>query len=339
MDQRPHQDSPPPDPANQNPGINYPNNNAFNQPQHLPNYPLQYNPYQPYQYNNYPKKRSNITIIIVAVVVGVLILCLGAYFGLKLLLGNRSDKRTENNQPKDQITNTSGNTASESKTPKEEQALQSGNPTAERNKSQEETDKNPENSSGLKEQKPRYVEDPAIYLPEPFMKYTFEFHYPDGESGTVDIVTGVIPGFSIITEVELIEQSEAFTQHYVEGPEGIYVFSDEEFNKRSSLWLPFNAKPGDIYHDEGGDFKILELGATCDLGYKKLDNCLVMEVDHLDVGIIYDCYISPGLGTVLIIDKANGAVVMKLISEAAIPEREANDIINRYSPNAMGRPD
>ena len=148
------------------------------------------------------------------------------------------------------------------------------------------------NSNNQGTQIPQYIKDPKAYLPKPSMRYTFQAWYQDGASEKFDVVAGVIPDFSIVTSVDIYAQSEAFTQHFVDGPDGVYVFSDEEFNENSALWLPFNAKVGDSWDVDGVPVKIIKLGALCDLGYKKLDNCIVMEIDYSEAGVIYTSYIA-----------------------------------------------
>lgn len=182
---------------------------------------------------------------------------------------------------------------------------------------------------------PQYIKDPKAYLPKPSMRYTFQAWYQDGDSEKFDVVAGVIPGFSIVTSVDIYEQSEAFTQHFVDGPDGVYVFSDEEFNENSALWIPFNAKVGDSWDVDGVPVKIIKLGASCDLGYKKLDNCIVMEIDYSEAGVIYTSYIAPGIGTVLMTDKESGNLRMKLLDAVPISGQEASGIVKQYSPKAM----
>jgi hypothetical protein len=167
------------------------------------------------------------------------------------------------------------------------------------------------------------------------MRYTFKSWYQDGSSGQEDVVVGVLPGFSLVTSVEIIEQSEPFTQHFVNGADGIYAFSDEEYNQNSSLWLPYNARVGDSWNDNGVYKKITKLGASCDLGYTRAENCIVMEISYSEAGVSYICYIAPGLGTVLMNDKGSGNPRMKLLGAVPIPEQDAAEIVKQYSPNAM----
>lgn len=179
------------------------------------------------------------------------------------------------------------------------------------------------------------IEDPAVYLPLPNVRYTFQSWYADGATSNDDIVVGVIPEFSIITEVDMIEASEPITQHFVYGSDGIYVFPDEEYNTYSSLWLPYGAKAGDSWDEEGITVKIVQLGASCDLGYTVLKDCIVVEVDYTEAEYSYISYVAPGKGIVLMNDKDTGALRMKLLRETPMSEQEANYIVRQYSPNVM----
>lgn len=331
-EQEPVINTPPSNQYSQNYGVNYSNNNTFNQPGNTPQY---YRQYRPPQYFS-PKRKSNTPLIIVLSLVVVLILSAGGYFGLKALQGRLSGGNIEHKKETVVNNNISNKTADQSKNSTDK------TPVPDSSSQQGQKDKPVESSTaGNKEtgadkgtQVPQSVKDPVVYLPKPYMKYTYESWYQDGTSGKTNVVTGVIPNFSIITSVELIEQSEAFTQHFIDGADGIYVFSDEELNNKSSLWLPFNARVGQSWRSDGVLWKVIQLGTKCDLGNMKFENCIVVEMDYSEAGAIYVCYIAPGYGTVLINDKGSKNPRMKLLSTATLSEKEANGIVKRYSPNA-----
>jgi len=316
--QEPFVNTPPVNQGNQNYGMNYTKNDAFQQPANAPIYPPPYNQNRTAQYTP-PKKGLNPMVIIVIAVIGVLVLAVGGYFGYKALQGKRG-------------TSTSSGTSSQG----EQKSKPTDNQGEQKSKPADSSTKSTSESSAKKDnQIPEVIKDPSVYLPKPLMKYTFETRYQDGTYGKSDVVIGTIPKFSKITSVELIEQSEPFTQHFVDGPEGIYTFSDEDINKKSSLWLPFNAKAGQEWDDEGVKHKVVQLGATYDFGYKKFDNCIVVEIDYSEAGSVYVGYMAPGMGVVQVKDKASGNVMSKLLSAAPLSAQEANEIIQKFSPNAM----
>lgn len=189
----------------------------YNQPGNTPSYPPNYNSYTPPQYIPQVKKKNTVLIIIL-VVIGILALAAGAYFGLRLLQGN---------------TGTAGNSS-------------------------------------------------------------------DTKTSDTKVVT-----------------------------------ADEEYNQYSSLWLPYNAKVGDSWDEEGVSIKIVELGVSCDLGYTSLEDCIVLEIGYTDAGVSYIGYLAPGMGIVLMNDRDTGEKRMILLDAVPISEQEASDIVQQYSPNAM----
>lgn len=180
------------------------------------------------------------------------------------------------------------------------------------------------------------LSEAQAYLPFPNKKYTYSMHYADGDQGTTSLVVGRIDNFSRISTVELIPQSEAFTTHFVQGPDGINSFSDEEFQKNSYLWLKDSPEVGDSWENNGTSYNIFNENVTCDLGFTTVKNCLAVERNYKEAGYSELVYISPGYGEVLIKDADTGNELLKLTAVTDITESEANQTVKRYSPNVMG---
>lgn len=281
-------------------------------------YPPQYNYYNP---QVPPKRKSSTPVIIISVVAVIIVAALG-FFALMSLI---------NKPPKDKITNTGGN----------EQTQQIKEKPQDKNNNTDSQKDNTQNSSVQKEddKKTDTVTNTSIeareYLPKPNMKFTFDIKAPDGEDYSLEIVSGKIPG-SMVTTVELIPESEAFTQHFMAALDGIYVYPDELQSSEASMWIPFDIKPGREWSTDYGSFKIIKTGEVCDLGFKKFDNCIVVEakLDAADGAFLN--YLAPGLGYIYSKDSASDITTYKLTSMVQISEQEAQEIVKKFSPNALG---
>ncbi len=174
------------------------------------------------------------------------------------------------------------------------------------------------------------------YLPKPYMKFVMYNKGYGGIEERIEEVTGIIPGYSIISVVEMILDSEALVVHFKQEPEGIICFTDGLEGMESFLWLPANLQKGCSWSDQGVEYKILDTDAVCDLGFTRLNDCIELETSYTDDATVFIEYIAPGFGLVQIKEKSSGENIMYLKSYSAIGTKEANDLLARYAPDAVG---
>jgi hypothetical protein len=172
--------------------------------------------------------------------------------------------------------------------------------------------------------------NPVTYLPQINMKYTFETRELEGSVGSTDITVGKLPDYALLTTVEVVPDSDAIAAHYLEDPKGITNLFDGDSEDKASLWLPNNLKVGDTWNTEFSSVEILKTGESVDLGFKKFDNCVVLQVDYPESEETCTEYLAPGMGTILIYNNAMQDPVLKLVSIKELSESETNGILNSY---------
>ncbi len=181
----------------------------------------------------------------------------------------------------------------------------------------------------------------SIYLPEEGLKCEFFANYPDGTSGPVERYNArVVPVEAVrMSEVEIAnDNGEAYGYgvHYVERADGIYIIYDSVPMEISPL-LKNNMINGLSWNYEDSFGKVIwtvvDMGVTLDLGFAKLDNCLLIEEDNQAVGIKKIVYYAPGMGRVMEKTSQGGADLLKLTAYSKVNLLQAVEQVKKWSPN------
>lgn len=179
---------------------------------------------------------------------------------------------------------------------------------------------------------------PETYLPQPGKKYVYFQTYPDGDKGEVEKVTARVSDRTLVSTVEfanseLYNETSIFSEHFLARADGVYSIRDESPGQ-ADLWLKRGLAAGQGWEAGGITVVIKETGASCDLGFTKIENCLVVE-KHYKAGVEHSevAYIAPGYGEVLVSVAPNGSVFKKLTKIIPVNEQQASDIVRSNAPN------
>lgn len=179
------------------------------------------------------------------------------------------------------------------------------------------------------------------YLSQPGLMCSFHVNYPDGTSGEMERISAlVVPAEAVrVSEVEInMDNGEAFGygMHYVERADGTYCIYDQTPMEISPL-LKNNLMAGQTwkYQDEYGQviWTVMDMGVTLDLGFTRLDNCLLVEEDNQAVGLKTIIYYAPGMGRVMEKSSIEGAELLKLTSFDYIDAAQAADAVKNWATN------
>lgn len=195
---------------------------------------------------------------------------------------------------------------------------------------------NPETNQGSGKTPLPDLTNPQTYLPKPDQKYYYYQYYADGDEGEVALVAAKVASGTLVSTVEFAQSKlyggeSIFTQHYLMQPNGVYVANDDT-DYLAALWLKNSLAVGQEWTVPGITVNIKAIGSSCDLGFMKIDNCLVIErryeavADHVDT-----VYIAPGYGEVMIKTSPEGLIVKKLTRVTPLDEKTAADIVKNNS--------
>ncbi len=180
----------------------------------------------------------------------------------------------------------------------------------------------------------------SAYLPEPGLKLIYFVNYPDGTSGQVEHYTArVVSNEAVrVSDVDIInENGEEFgySTHYVERPDGIYLVYDStpmeiEPLLKNNLITGMNWR----YDTEYGSvvWTVFDMGVSLDLGFTKLENCLLLEEDNQAVGFKKIIYFAPGVGRVLE-RSPGGEDLLTTTALSRIDQAQAAQMVKKWSPN------
>ncbi len=181
----------------------------------------------------------------------------------------------------------------------------------------------------------------STYLPEAGLKCSFYINYPDGTAGPMERFTArVVPAESVlISEVEMVDnlgEELGFGTHYIERPDGTYIIYDDipvECSPvlKNNLMNSLNWNYGDEYGQT--EWTVLEMGVTLDLGFTKIENCLLVEEDNQAVGVKKIIYFAPGMGRVMEKSSEGGTELLKLTAFTKVDQSLAAEKIKKWSPN------
>ncbi len=180
----------------------------------------------------------------------------------------------------------------------------------------------------------------SAYLPEPGLKVNYFANYPDGTSGPIEHYTArVVPNESVrVSDVDIVnENGEEFGYgtHYVERADGTYMIYDSvpmeiepllKNNLINGLTWSYDTEYGSVV------WTVMDMGVTLNLGFTKLDNCLLVEEDNQAVGIKKYIYFAPGVGRVLE-RSPGGEDLLTTTALSRIDQAQASQMVIRWSPN------
>jgi hypothetical protein len=176
--------------------------------------------------------------------------------------------------------------------------------------------------------------DPESYLPLLHQRFVYEMNYPDGDSGTLEVVTSSLDDQVARSELEI-----ATSRLYPDsGPrtDVFHYFSDQTGLRRvldarpdaDEIWLPAQLVSGMSWRTEGWFCRVLLMRAPVDLGFVRL-NCLKVQRDNPAVGVSEIAYFAPGYGEVLV--KLDGAEAKKLLRIESLDPDQATNLVREHS--------
>lgn len=179
------------------------------------------------------------------------------------------------------------------------------------------------------------------YLSEPGLKCQFFANYPDGTSGNVERISAlVVPAEAVrVSEAEISSEggeSYGSVMHYVERADGIYSVYDQTPQEIMPV-LKNNLTTGQTWNcqDEFGQivWTVMDMGVTLDLGFTKLENCLLVQEDNQAVGYKSIVYYAPGMGRVAEKSSLQGGDLFKLTAFSHVDKAQAADAVKKWAPN------
>ncbi len=178
------------------------------------------------------------------------------------------------------------------------------------------------------------------YLPAPNLRCEFFANHPDGTSGNVTRISGHVAASRAIrvSEVEIGERDGrefGYGFHYLQRPDGIYYIYDQTPTEAVPA-LKNNLTVGQTWQQKNQFglvvWRVLAVGASVDLGFTSLKDCVVVEEDNQAVGERIITYYAPGLGRVLV-KSPGGTEFFKLTAYHKIDNIEASNTVKKWSPN------
>ena len=176
------------------------------------------------------------------------------------------------------------------------------------------------------------IKNPSTYISAVNKKYTYYAEYTDGTTQTFDVIAGKLAKTPVLTVVTIIPESEAMTQHFVKRKDGLYVVDDTNANE-ASMYLPNELTEGKEWVSNGVKNKILKTNETCDLGFRKFENCLKLEQKYEEAGYTFHGWYAPGVGMVKSIYAESGKIFMELKAIADMPKANVEAQLTKFSPN------
>jgi len=181
---------------------------------------------------------------------------------------------------------------------------------------------------------------PETYLPEPNLKMTYYEMYPDGDEGTLDLITANIIPNAPVSDVGMFKDGfgdvYAAVSHYFKKADGIYyIFDEEPYNSYQILPGVIQQGASWVYSSEYGNmvYTIKQLGATCTLDCGTFEDCLVVEEDNQVFEMKDLAYYAPGMGVILRQSVPDGANIYQLTSYQTLSAAEAQSVLLQYSYN------
>ncbi|MDD3853710.1 MAG: hypothetical protein PHD40_08665, partial [Syntrophomonadaceae bacterium] len=149
----------------------------------------------------------------------------------------------------------------------------------------------------------------------------------------------IVPNETVrVSDVDIVnENGEEFGYgtHYVERPDGTYIVYDSipmeispllKNNLINGLSWRYDSEYGSIV------WTIMDMGVTLDLGFMKLENCLLVEEDNQAVGVKKIIYFAPGVGRVLERNPGGGDL-LTTTALSTIDQAQAAQMVKKWSPN------
>lgn len=178
----------------------------------------------------------------------------------------------------------------------------------------------------------RDLTQPETYLPESDKRYTYYSEYVDGTSQTFDQLVGKKPDSSATALVALIPESEAFTLYVVPREGGLFMVSDQDL-ATATYYLPKDLTQGKLWEDPGFRGQVLATGETCDVGFAKFEDCLLLSLDYYEADVQYTAWYAPSVGVVKMVYTGTEQTATLLKGIADVPPAEMQTQLDRYAPN------
>lgn len=176
------------------------------------------------------------------------------------------------------------------------------------------------------------TKNPMTYIPAANKKYTYYAEYTDGSKQTFDVLAGKLNKVPVLTLVTIIPESEADVQHVVKRNNGLYTVADTNIQE-TSMFLPNEITEGKEWGNSGVKNKILKTNEICDAGFKKFENCLLIEQNYEEPGYSFKGWYAPGVGLVKSVDSKSGNLYMQLKGITDMSKADVEAQLTKYSPN------
>ncbi len=128
-------------------------------------------------------------------------------------------------------------------------------------------------------------------------KYTYYARYMDGDEGEEQLVAGHLGGNTLIATMYYVPVKGGVA-YYMKRSDGIDVVYDSNSDE-SINWLPDDLTLGAKYNKNGIKKTVLKVNETCDLGFVKLQNCVVLLEEYEAVEHEQVSWYAPSYGCVL----------------------------------------
>ncbi len=185
----------------------------------------------------------------------------------------------------------------------------------------------------------------ASYLPMLGLRLTYLIENPSGLSKVIKISTAkVIPHEAIVVSEAAWEEEgsleSAFGIHYVQKNDGIYLILDKYYDTVSAEMNPHlmdNLTTGRSWKREteyeNSVRTVMATGADVDMGFKVLNNCLIVREDNHHYEYYVLSYYAPGYGLIKTENRLDGFVYRKLLSIEHIDQETAEQEVKKWCPN------
>jgi len=181
------------------------------------------------------------------------------------------------------------------------------------------TDPQPLDTTGIAGIESIPLDVPESYLPYINTAYRYFIHYPDGDSGRLEMVVAAADSPSLRTTIELTHSERhpndppgLWVYHYLTRKDGLYRVTDEEPSK-ADLYLPRDLADGKRWKNNVGSFEVTEFDTTITVEGQKFRGVLAYRLRNPKLDLDQTTWLAPGYGEVLVRHGASGDEISRLL--------------------------
>lgn len=189
-------------------------------------------------------------------------------------------------------------------------------------------------TSGISDTTGTPLDEARTYLPQPGFKYSYYYHYADGDQGPESETVGR-PSERVLATVVRAVPAEGetiyYSEHFAQGPDGVVRAWDDQPDG-TEAFMPDGLQVGKSWVSPGMRAEVVAMGESIDLGFVRFDDAMlvhyVYEADYEETR-----YYVPGYGEVYSVTPG-GLVAKKLTNVSAVDAGTLAAVMKKHAPNA-----